>query len=736
MVDLEKVMPELNDKFRIDRGAHHQVIVSLTDTSSSTHFDDTDSVLHVMKGAKRIALAPACLKLELAQANGLKSFSSYDPFTDANVDRRVWKFVDMWEGGSLFLPKNMWHHVLSAAGTMALSINVEIVGEAGGGGKKRRSPKDRAALSKKRRTNDALEKSKKGGGGEEQEEEEEEEEQGGEIEFGDGDMGGGLEEQQKQNNGHSNNGNSNSNSNSNNNNNNNSNSNSNSNNNKEEGSCCLSRRFYNLGVQGSHANPGGIAKLSLRTVELLWGEAERLRDHHHGASIEKEDVPKWYKPTPIVPVALTATNSHGMSASEGISGRVRQDPIEIRAGRMGIQTSELEARRLQREAKNHPNGEQKVDPLENLQAFIKGVQVMERGIADGSIFPEQRNAADCASAGLAAMYYWKETKQAISNSTAIALRRIALLVSRSLVLRLETVCTKEAIAMLSLQHILCVNTGSSGDELFLEKVYSMDDEGLNRVTRTIAILILSPHSSPAVLKNGLKNMIKALNVAPGLIRSIFRELCAVLVSTAQGSNEKKERQQIALSCMEATEHMLEEPTHTELARNAVQRVVPAVTADEAADEAAHEAAWTVPIRYIKSCFPYVTLACGRYILQDFCNGTFPTACSAAEFHDRAVRHIRWLKQTNQELPEWFKNDGNSRLLTCLEKLLEMESSRGGNEEAVVKHVVQSFEAQNMFATAEVARIEGVLEIARLQAEGRIKGLKKVSAIFDCEASEP
>ena len=191
MVDLEKVMPELNDKLRIDRGAHHQVIVSLTDTSSSTHFDDTDSVLHVMKGAKRIALAPACLKLELAQANGLKSFSSYDPFTDANVDRRVWKFVDMWEGGSLFLPKNMWHHVLSAAGTMALSINVEIVGEAGGGGKKRRSPKDRAALSKKRRTNDALEKPKKGGGGEEQEEEEEEEEQGGEIEFGDGDMGGG-----------------------------------------------------------------------------------------------------------------------------------------------------------------------------------------------------------------------------------------------------------------------------------------------------------------------------------------------------------------------------------------------------------------------------------------------------------------------------------------------------------------------------------------------------------------
>ena len=136
MVDLEKVMPELNDKFRIDRGAHHQVIVSLTDTSSSTHFDDADSVLHVMKGAKRIALAPACLKLELAQANGLKSFSSYDPFTDANVDRRVWKFVDMWEGGSLFLPKNMWHHVLSAAGTMALSFNVEIMGGLVEGGRR------------------------------------------------------------------------------------------------------------------------------------------------------------------------------------------------------------------------------------------------------------------------------------------------------------------------------------------------------------------------------------------------------------------------------------------------------------------------------------------------------------------------------------------------------------------------------------------------------------------------
>ena len=479
-------------------------------------------------------------------------------------------------------------------------------------------------------------------------------------------------------------------------------------------------------MQGSYANPGGIALLSSRTVELLWGEAERLRDHHRGASIEKEDVPKGYKPTPIVPVALTATNLHSMSASEGISGHVRQDPMAVRARRMGIQTSELKAKRLQREAKNHPNGKQKVDPLENPQAFIKGVQVMERGIADGNVFPEQRNAADCASAGLAAMYYYKETKQAISNSTAIALRRIALLVSRSLVLRLETVCTKEAIAMLSLQHILCVNTGSSGDELFLEKVNSMDDEGLNRVTRTIAILILSPHSSPAVLKNGMKNMIKALDVAPGLIRSIFRELCAVLVSTARGSNEKGERQQIALSCMEATEHMVEKPTHTELARNAVQRVVPAVTADEAADEAAHEAAWTVPIRYIKSGFPYFSLQNGRYILQDFCNGTFPTACSAAEFHDRAVRHIRWLKQSEQELPEWFKNDGNFRLLTCLERFLEMESSRGGNEEAVVKHVVQSFEAQNMFATAEVARIEGVLEIARLKKEGRRKGRRKVS----------
>ena len=112
------------------RGHSRSLIVfaSLDNTTSSTHLDETASVLVCMSAeARRVWIAPNRVAAEcgLHTVEGYPHVLAYDPFADE--DRSwLWEPVELACGQALFIPRGWWHCVHGAAGSLALSFDVHV----------------------------------------------------------------------------------------------------------------------------------------------------------------------------------------------------------------------------------------------------------------------------------------------------------------------------------------------------------------------------------------------------------------------------------------------------------------------------------------------------------------------------------------------------------------------------------------------------------------------------------
>ena len=100
--------------------------VSLTDSFSGVHFDDTPSVLLCLAGNREIWVAPPGLKraCALRHPRGFPRYLDLDPRSDTNR-HPSWKQVLLTEGQAVFIPAGWWHVVYGSVGSIGLSMDVE-----------------------------------------------------------------------------------------------------------------------------------------------------------------------------------------------------------------------------------------------------------------------------------------------------------------------------------------------------------------------------------------------------------------------------------------------------------------------------------------------------------------------------------------------------------------------------------------------------------------------------------
>ena len=99
--------------------------VSVSDSNSTTHYDDTPSVLYCLCGERTVWLAPpeAKHKLGLRARPRYPRFLEYDPSACEAPDS-VWKCVVLHAGQGVFIPRGWWHTVRATAGSLAISLEV------------------------------------------------------------------------------------------------------------------------------------------------------------------------------------------------------------------------------------------------------------------------------------------------------------------------------------------------------------------------------------------------------------------------------------------------------------------------------------------------------------------------------------------------------------------------------------------------------------------------------------
>jgi hypothetical protein len=115
-----------------------------------THRDETDSLLIVIRGNKSVALKKTN-PTDVSAADGNKNESEEMPILDMKSGRSTptgaaggsgsstskrrstgdaWTKVDLTEGDALVIPKGWWHQVESVRGSVALSIRLNLGGNA------------------------------------------------------------------------------------------------------------------------------------------------------------------------------------------------------------------------------------------------------------------------------------------------------------------------------------------------------------------------------------------------------------------------------------------------------------------------------------------------------------------------------------------------------------------------------------------------------------------------------
>jgi hypothetical protein len=87
-------------------------------TCSSTHWDDTDSLLCLLQGQKTVEMAP---KHAITETWGDDAEGKGGRFSKQTPNHHT---VTLGPGDSLFLPKEVWHRVTSTPNSLAISLGV------------------------------------------------------------------------------------------------------------------------------------------------------------------------------------------------------------------------------------------------------------------------------------------------------------------------------------------------------------------------------------------------------------------------------------------------------------------------------------------------------------------------------------------------------------------------------------------------------------------------------------
>lgn len=99
--------------------------VSVTESNSKVHFDETPSVLIVLCGTRTVWLAPH----EVKEKCGLQHFTNhphilkFDP-SRVKTPHPAWICVVLQQGQGVFIPRRWWHVVLASAGSIGMSLEV------------------------------------------------------------------------------------------------------------------------------------------------------------------------------------------------------------------------------------------------------------------------------------------------------------------------------------------------------------------------------------------------------------------------------------------------------------------------------------------------------------------------------------------------------------------------------------------------------------------------------------
>jgi hypothetical protein len=99
--------------------------VSVSESNSTTHFDETPSVLVCLCGTRTVWLAPPEVKERcgLRSRAGYPHMLSYDP-SACKDPGPAWKCIVLRAGQGVFIPKRWWHLVVASEGSVGMSLEV------------------------------------------------------------------------------------------------------------------------------------------------------------------------------------------------------------------------------------------------------------------------------------------------------------------------------------------------------------------------------------------------------------------------------------------------------------------------------------------------------------------------------------------------------------------------------------------------------------------------------------
>mmetsp|Transcript_31689 Transcript_31689/g.86676 ORF Transcript_31689/g.86676 Transcript_31689/m.86676 type:complete len:209 (+) Transcript_31689:521-1147(+) len=102
--------------------------VSVSESNSTAHFDQTPSVLICLCGTRTVWLAPPQVKERcgLSSRAGYPHMLRFDPSVCRNP-HPAWKCVVLRAGQGVFIPKRWWHLVVASEGSIGMSLEVTDV---------------------------------------------------------------------------------------------------------------------------------------------------------------------------------------------------------------------------------------------------------------------------------------------------------------------------------------------------------------------------------------------------------------------------------------------------------------------------------------------------------------------------------------------------------------------------------------------------------------------------------